>query len=66
MICLLYVTSQPRHANPTATLKHYAKWTPKGEQQFVNALDDLGSGEPGKGLGTKNWHQFDITEVGGD
>ncbi|WP_447979040.1 tyrosine-type recombinase/integrase [Candidatus Nitrospira bockiana] len=54
---LLYVSKQMGHAKPTTTLTNYAKWVPSGEQRFVNLLDQLS-----KKVGTKSWHQVDITD----
>jgi|GEM_PF-1138899 len=54
---LLYVSKQLGHAKPTTTLDHYAKWLPSGEQRFVNVLDTQV-----EKVGTKRWHQVDITE----
>jgi integrase len=36
---LTYVSAQLGHANPTTTLRHYARWMPKKGKQWVNALD---------------------------
>ncbi len=54
---LLYVSKQLGHAKPTTTLDHYSKWLPDGEQRFVNVLDTQS-----EKVGTKTWHQVDITE----
>jgi len=45
---LLYVSQQLGHAKPTTTLKHYAKWMPRGNRRYVDMLDqDI----------EKSWHQ---------
>jgi integrase len=36
---LTYVSAQLGHANPTTTLRHYARWMPKKGKRWVNALD---------------------------
>jgi len=36
---LLYVSKQLGHANPTMTLKYYARWIPTGDQRYVEVLD---------------------------
>ena len=57
---LLYVSKQLGHAKATTTLDHYAKWLPSGEQRFVNVLDTQL-----EKVGTKSWHQVDITQETG-
>jgi integrase len=45
---LLYVSQQLGHANPTTTLRYYARWIPTGDQRYVDMLD----------AGTETtWHQ---------
>ena len=39
------------HANPTTTLRHYARWIPSKGRRWVDALDASGS---------KMWNQEDI------
>lgn len=41
---LLYVAKMLGHAKPTTTLKHYARWMPDEEKQYMNLLE-------------KSWHQ---------
>ena len=53
---LLYVSKMLGHSKPTTTLDHYAKWLPTDAQRFVNLLDT-----PLEKVGTKSWHQVDIT-----
>ncbi len=36
---LTYVSAQLGHANPTTTLRHYARWMPKKGKRWVNVLD---------------------------
>ena len=45
---LLYVSQQLRHANPTTTLKHSARWIPTGDRRYVDVLDHAAE---------KSWHQ---------
>ena len=45
---LLYVSQQLGHANPTTTLKYYARWIPTGGQRYVDMLDQAAE---------KTWHQ---------
>jgi integrase len=55
---LLYVSKQLGHAKPTTTLKHYAKYIPSEDRRYVDALD-----HDSEKVGTKSWHQVDITET---
>ena len=48
---ITYVSSQLGHANPTTTLRHYARWIPSKGRRWVDALDASGS---------KMWNQEDI------
>ncbi len=41
---LTYVSAQLGHANPTTTLRHYARWMPKKGKRWVNALDKTARG----------------------
>ncbi|MGH7334354.1 MAG: tyrosine-type recombinase/integrase [Candidatus Rokuibacteriota bacterium] len=43
---LTYVSAQLGHANPTTTLRHYARWMPKKGKRWVNALDKTADGDP--------------------
>ena len=43
------------HANPTTTLRHYARWIPSKGRRWVDALDASGSKS-----GTKMWNHEDI------
>ena len=36
---LLYVSQQLGHANPTTTLRYYARWIPSGDRRHVDVLD---------------------------
>ena len=53
---LLYVSQQLGHANPTTTLKYYARWIPTGDRRYVDVLDHTA-----EKVGTKTWHQLDKT-----
>ena len=54
---LLYVSKQLGHRKPTTTLKYYAKWIPSEDRRYVDLLD-----RSLEKVGTKPWHQVDITE----
>ena len=41
---LTYVSAQLGHANPTTTLRHYARWMPKKGKRWVNSLDKTADG----------------------
>jgi integrase len=41
---LTYVSAQLGHANPTTTLRHYARWMPQKGKRWVNALDKTARG----------------------
>jgi integrase-like protein len=45
---ILYVSQQLGHANPTTTLKYYARWIPTGDQRYIDVLDTTAE---------KTWHQ---------
>ena len=55
---ITYVSAQLGHANPTTTLRYYAKWIPSQGRRWVEVLDhadvalDLG-------FGTKKWNQIE-------
>ncbi len=49
---LVYVSQQLGHANPTTTLKYYARWIPTGDRRYVDVLD-----QAAERVGTKTWHQ---------
>jgi len=53
---ITYVSAQLGHANPSTTLRFYAKWIPSKGQRWVDLLDRLG-GLLGSKLGTKIWNQ---------
>jgi len=36
---ITYVAAQLGHANPTTTLRHYARWIPTAGQRWVDTLD---------------------------
>jgi len=57
---LLYVSKQLGHRKPTTTLKYYAKWIPSEDRRYVDTLDAAF-----EKVGTKDWHQVDITEKEG-
>jgi hypothetical protein len=38
------VSAQLGHANPTTTLRHYARWMPKKAKRWVNSLDKTADG----------------------
>jgi integrase len=40
---ITYVSAQLGHANPTTTLRYYAKWIPTKGQRWVTVLDRFGS-----------------------
>src|SRR5205814_9605582 len=47
---ITYVSAQLGHANPTTTLRYYAKWIPTKGQRWVIVLDRVGSSlEPKSG-----------------
>jgi len=48
-IPLVYVSQQLGHANPTTTLKYYARWIPTGDQRYVDVLDQAAD---------ESWHQM--------
>ena len=52
---LTYVSAQLGHANPTTTLRHYARWMPTKGKRWVNALDKNRCREPLRGA--KKWSQ---------
>ena len=37
-------SAQLGHANPTTTLRHYARWMPKKGKRWANALDKIARG----------------------
>ena len=45
---LLYVSQELGHANPTTTLKYYARWIPTGGPRYVDMFDHVAE---------KSWHQ---------
>jgi hypothetical protein len=44
---ITYVAAQLGHTKPTTTLHWYAHWLPRGDKQWVDALDNT----PSKTLG---------------
>ena len=43
---ITYVSSQLGHANPTTTLRYYARWIPTKGQWWVDVLDGTGAASP--------------------
>ena len=53
---ITYVSAQLGHANPTTTLRHYAKWIPSKGRRWIEVLDRADwPTEPT--FGTKIWNQ---------
>ncbi len=40
---ITYVSAQLGHANPTTTLRHYARWIPSQGQRWIDVLDGTGA-----------------------
>ena len=66
---ITYVSAQLGHANPSTTLRFYAKWIPsKGGRRWVDLLDRIaGAVEAaveavGAKVGTRMWNQNKIEE----
>ena len=60
---ITYVSSQLGHANPTTTLRYYARWIPTKGQRWVDVLDGDGSAASralratAEGSGSRFWNQ---------
>ena len=50
------MSAQLGHANPSTTLRHYAKWIPSQERRWVEMLDRA-DWSAGLEIGTKIWNQ---------
>jgi integrase len=50
---LLYVSKQLGHANPTTTLRYYARWVPTGDSRYVDVLDTAAEKNLAPNVGTK-------------
>jgi integrase len=53
---ITYVSAQLGHANPTTTLRYYAKWIPGKGQRWVEVLDGADCRAEAN-FGTKIWNQ---------
>jgi integrase len=53
---ITYVSAQLGHANPSTTLRHYAKWIPSQGRRWVEVLDRA-DWSVGLEIGTKIWNQ---------
>ena len=53
---ITYVSAQLGHANPTTTLRYYAKWIPSQGRRWVEVLDGTAWGADLE-FGTKKWNQ---------
>ena len=53
---ITYVSAQLGHANPTTTLRYYAKWIPSQGRRWVEVLDGT-SWSADLEFGTKKWNQ---------
>jgi hypothetical protein len=53
---ITYVSAQLGHANPTTTLRHYAKWIPSQGRRWVEVLDRA-DWTADLAFGTKIWNQ---------
>src|SRR5688500_14746674 len=60
---ITYVSAQLGHANPSTTLRYYAKWIPSQGRRWADLLDRVSEtigtaiGELGTRFGTKKWNQ---------
>jgi hypothetical protein len=57
---LLYVSKQLGHANPTTTLRYYARWIPTGDQRYVDALDTASEKNLAPNVGTKDEKRSEV------
>ena len=53
---ITYVSAQLGHANPSTTLRHYAKWIPSQGRRWVEVLDRA-DWSAGLEIGTRIWNQ---------
>ncbi len=61
---MTYVAAQLGHANPSTTLRYYARWIPSKGRRWADLLDRV-TGFLGSKFGTKKWNQTTIGHSGG-
>jgi integrase len=59
---LLYVSQQLGHANPTTTLKYYARWIPTGDQHYVDVLDTAAEKNLAPNVGTRGERRAEVID----
>jgi integrase len=59
---LLYVSKQLGHANPTTTLRYYARWIPSGDQRYVDVLDTASEKNLAPNVGTSGEKRSEVID----